>query len=66
MNEILLKSIKKTNLSIEEISGVTGIREVSLYHIIRDEEEPGPAARYSLAIALDIPEKELFPDYDES
>ncbi len=59
--EILLKEVRKRkNVSLEQLSKMTGISTSHLNYIERQEKEPSISMLCRIAIALKVDIKELF------
>jgi hypothetical protein len=58
----LIKAINNQNRSVEELSYMVQQPEGMLYKIISGMETPWPELMADLAVVLDVPVTELFPE----
>jgi len=61
----LLKAVRESGWSVEEISGLTRIPEISLYRILSGVEDPGEAAFERIAKVIGCKVEELFSGTEE-
>lgn len=62
--EIKLKEVReKKNISINQLSEMTGITKSHLSNIERNEKEPSLSILIRIALALRVDEKELYKIY---